>query len=168
MIGLGGGVIVVPVLTFLTPTAAASNSLSYNAIASTISYSKQKTRVFIRSKTWTVICSWNRIRCNIRHIIWISKIALAYIFLRKKIESKRKEIEQLCQLCRNHIFFLWNRWRNCVCSINGSWNWVPTSQMILLFASGVIVHSLLGDFLQSGFLAIGSFIGGIGGCKIVY
>ena len=47
MIGLGGGIIVVPVLTFLgfSPTAAASNSLFAalsNAAASTISYSKQK------------------------------------------------------------------------------------------------------------------------------
>ena len=47
MIGLGGGIIVVPVLTFLgfPPTLAASNSLFAafsNAIASTISYSKQK------------------------------------------------------------------------------------------------------------------------------
>ncbi len=45
MIGLGGGIIVVPVLTFLgfSPTAAASNSLFAalsNAIASTISYSR--------------------------------------------------------------------------------------------------------------------------------
>ncbi len=47
MIGLGGGIIVVPVLTFLgfSPTAAASNSLFAtlsNAVASTASYSKQK------------------------------------------------------------------------------------------------------------------------------
>ena len=47
MIGLGGGIIVVPVLTFLgfPPTVAASNSLFAalsNATASTISYSKQK------------------------------------------------------------------------------------------------------------------------------
>ena len=47
MVGLGGGIIVVPVLTFLgfSPTAAASNSLFAalsNAIASTISYSRQK------------------------------------------------------------------------------------------------------------------------------
>ena len=46
----------------------------------------------------------------------------------------------------------------------------PTSQMILLFASlsGVIVHSLLGlpDFLQAGFLAIGSFIGGLAGARL--
>ena len=43
MIGLGGGVIVVPVLTFVgfPPTLAASNSLFAafsNAVASTISY----------------------------------------------------------------------------------------------------------------------------------
>lgn len=47
MIGLGGGIIVVPVLTFFgfPPTAAASNSLFAafsNAVASTASYSRQK------------------------------------------------------------------------------------------------------------------------------
>ena len=47
MIGLGGGIIVVPVLTFMgfSPTAAASNSLFAafsNASASTISYVRQK------------------------------------------------------------------------------------------------------------------------------
>ena len=47
MIGLGGGIIVVPILTFLgfSPSVAASNSLFAalsNAIASTTSYSKQK------------------------------------------------------------------------------------------------------------------------------
>ena len=47
MLGLGGGIIVVPVLTFLgfSPTAAASNSLFAalsNAVASTVSYSRQK------------------------------------------------------------------------------------------------------------------------------
>jgi uncharacterized membrane protein YfcA len=46
----------------------------------------------------------------------------------------------------------------------------PTSQLILLFASlsGIIVHSFLGhpDFLQSGFLAIGSFFGGLVGAKL--
>ena len=46
----------------------------------------------------------------------------------------------------------------------------PTSQLILLFASlsGIIVHSILGhpDFLQSGFLAIGSFFGGLVGAKL--
>lgn len=47
MLGLGGGIVMVPVLTFLgfSPTTAASNSLFAalsNAIASTISYSKQK------------------------------------------------------------------------------------------------------------------------------
>jgi uncharacterized membrane protein YfcA len=46
----------------------------------------------------------------------------------------------------------------------------PTSQLILFFASlsGVIVHSVLGhpDFLQAGFLAIGSFFGGLVGAKL--
>ena len=47
IIGLGGGIIIVPVLTFLgfPPTAAASNSLFAafsNAVASSLSYAKQK------------------------------------------------------------------------------------------------------------------------------
>jgi len=46
----------------------------------------------------------------------------------------------------------------------------PTSQLILLFASlsGVITHSILGhpDFIQAGFLAIGSFIGGLVGARL--
>ncbi|MFB5605868.1 MAG: sulfite exporter TauE/SafE family protein, partial [Nitrosarchaeum sp.] len=47
MIGLGGGIVVVPVLTFFgfPPTLAASNSLFAafsNAIGSTLSYSRQK------------------------------------------------------------------------------------------------------------------------------
>ncbi len=46
----------------------------------------------------------------------------------------------------------------------------PTSQLILLFASlsGVITHSLLGhpDFTQAGFLAIGSFAGGLVGARL--
>ena len=47
IVGLGGGIITVPVLTFLgfPPTLAASNSLFAtfsNAVASTVSYSKQK------------------------------------------------------------------------------------------------------------------------------
>ena len=51
MIGLGGGFIVVPVLTFFgfSPTLAASNSLFAafsNSIASTVSYSRQKRIVY--------------------------------------------------------------------------------------------------------------------------
>ena len=46
----------------------------------------------------------------------------------------------------------------------------PTSQMILLFSSfsGIIAHSLLGhpDFIQAGFLAGGSFVGGLVGARI--
>lgn len=47
IIGLGGGIIIVPVLTFLgvTPTVAASSSLFAafsNSVASTVSYAKQK------------------------------------------------------------------------------------------------------------------------------
>ena len=70
MIGLGGGIIVVPVLTFLgfPPTVAASNSLFAalsNATASTISYSRQKRIEFsLGDQTWIAHNSWNRTGCS--------------------------------------------------------------------------------------------------------
>ena len=47
---------------------------------------------------------------------------------------------------------------------------VSTSQLILLIASlsGVITHGLLGhaDFIQAGFLVVGSFAGGLAGARL--
>ena len=100
----------------------------------------------------------------------------AYIFLRKKIETKEKKISlQMMIFAVGASFFA-----GIISSFFGIGGGIvfvplmvvgmgmamkkaaPTSQMILLFASfsGVIVHSLLGhpDFLQAGFLAIGSFV----------
>jgi len=200
MIGLGGGIIVVPVLTFLgfPPTAAASNSLFAalsNAIASTISYSKQKRieyplglKLGLLSIPGTVlgaIISTDVAPDMFKILFGFVLIASAvYIFLRKKIETKEKRIsKQMMVFAIGASFFA-----GVISSFFGIGGGIifvplmvvgmgmamkkaaPTSQMILLFASlsGVVVHSLLGhpDFLQAGLLAIGSFIGGLVGARL--
>jgi uncharacterized membrane protein YfcA len=200
MIGLGGGIIVVPVLTFLgfPPTAAASNSLFAalsNAIASTLSYSKQKRieyplglKLGLLSIPGTVlgaIISTDVAPDMFKILFGFVLIAsAAYIFLRKKIETKEKRIsKQMMIFAIGASFFA-----GVISSFFGIGGGIifvplmvvgmgmamkkaaPTSQMILLFASlsGVIVHSLLGhpDFLQAGLLAIGSFIGGLVGARL--
>lgn len=200
MIGLGGGIIMVPVLTFLgfPPTAAASNSLFAalsNAIASTISYSKQKRIVYplglklgllsIPGTILGAIISTDVAPDMFKILFGFVLIASAvYIFLRKKIETKEKTIsKQMIIFVIGASFFA-----GVISSFFGIGGGIifvplmvvgmgmamkkaaPTSQMILLFASlsGVIVHSLLGhpDFLQAGLLAIGSFIGGLVGARL--
>lgn len=200
MIGLGGGIIVVPVLTFLgfPPTAAASNSLFAalsNATASTISYSKQKRieyslgiKLGLLSIPGTVlgaIVSTN-VAPDIFKILFgfVLIASAAYIFLRKKIETKEKIIsKQMIVFAIGASFFA-----GIISSFFGIGGGIifvplmvvgmgmamkkaaPTSQMILLFASlsGIIVHSFLGhpDFFQAGLLAIGSFIGGLVGARL--
>jgi uncharacterized membrane protein YfcA len=200
MIGLGGGIIVVPVLTFLgfPPTAAASNILFAalsNAIASTISYSKQKRieyplgiKLGLLSIPGTVLGALisTDVAPDVFKILFgfVLIASAAYIFLRKKIETREKTIsKQMMIFAIGASFFA-----GIISSFFGigggiifvPWMVVgmgmamkkaaPTSQMILLFASlsGVIVHSLLGhpDFLQAGLLAIGSFIGGLVGARL--
>ena len=200
MIGLGGGIIVVPVLTFLgfPPTAAASNSLFAalsNAIASTISYSKQKRieysigwRLGLLSIPGTVlgaIISTDAAPNIFKILFGLVLVASAvYIFLRKRIKRSDKQLsKQMIVLAVGASFFA-----GVISSFFGIGGGIifvplmvvgmsiamkraaPTSQMILLFASlsGVITHSLLGhpDFLQAGFLAIGSFIGGLVGARL--
>ena len=200
MIGLGGGIIVVPVLTFLgfPPTVAASNSLFAalsNAMASTISYSKQKRIEYslgiklglltIPGTVLGAIISTD-VAPHIFKILFgfVLIASAAYIFLRKKIETKEKIIsKQMIVFAIGASFFA-----GIISSFFGIGGGVifvplmvvgmgmamkkaaPTSQMILLFASlsGVIVHSFLGhpDFLQAGLLAIGSFIGGLVGARL--
>lgn len=144
MIGLGGGIIVVPVLTFLgiPPTVAASNSLFAafsNSIASTISYSKQKRIEYslglklgllaIPGTILGAIISTDVTPDIFKILFGFVLIASSvYIFLRKQVESKEKIIsKQLILLiigssfCRNYFILFWNRWRNCLCSINGCW-----------------------------------------------
>lgn len=200
MIGLGGGIIVVPVLTFLgfSPTAAASNSLFAalsNAIASTVSYSKQKRieyplglKLGLLSVPGTILGAVvsSDVGSDIFKLLFgfVLIASAAYIFLRKKIESKEKKISlQMMIFAIGASFFA-----GIISSFFGIGGGIvfvplmvvgmgmamkkaaPTSQMILLFASssGVIVHSLLGhpDFTQAGFLAIGSFIGGLVGSRL--
>ena len=200
MIGLGGGIIVVPVLTFLgfPPTVAASNSLFAalsNATASTISYSKQKRIEYhlglklgllsIPGTALGAIISTD-VAPDIFKILFgfVLIASAAYIFLRKKIETKEKTIsKQMIVFAIGASFFA-----GIISSFFGIGGGIifvplmvvgmgmamkkaaPTSQMILLFASlsGVIVHSLLGhpDFLQAGMLSIGSFIGGLVGARL--
>jgi len=200
MIGLGGGIIVVPVLTFLgfPPTAAASNSLFAalsNAIASTISYSRQKRIEFslglklglltIPGTILGAILSTDVAPDIFKMLFGFVLIAsAAYIFLRKKIETREKTLsKQMMLFAVGASFFA-----GIISSFFGIGGGIifvplmvigmgmamkkaaPTSQLILLFASlsGVIVHSILGhpDFLQAGFLAIGSFIGGLVGARL--
>jgi len=200
MIGLGGGVIIVPALTFLgfPPTVAASNSLFAalsNAIASTISYSKQKRIVYslglklgLLSIPGTVLGALlsTDVAPDIFKILFgfVLIASAAYIFLRKKIEAKEKTIsKQMMVFAIGASFFA-----GIISSFFGIGGGIifvplmivgmgmamkkaaPTSQMILLFASfsGVVVHSLLGhpDFLQAGLLAVGSFFGGLVGARL--
>jgi len=200
MIGLGGGIIVVPVLTFMgfPPTAAASNSLFAalsNATASTISYSRQKRIEFslglklgLLSIPGTILGAIlsTDVSPDIFKILFgfVLIASAAYIFFRKKIETREKTLsKQMMLFAVGASFFA-----GIISSFFGIGGGIifvplmvigmgmtmkkaaPTSQLILLFASlsGVIVHSILGhpDFLQAGFLAIGSFIGGLAGARI--
>lgn len=200
MIGLGGGIIVVPILTFLgfSPSAAASNSLFAalsNAIASTTSYSKQKRIEFslglklgLLSVPGTILGAVfsSDVSSEIFKILFgiILVLSSAYIFLRKKLESKEKIFsKQMIIFAIGASFFA-----GIVSSFFGIGGGIifvplmvvgmgmtmkraaPTSQLILLFASlsGVIAHSILGhpDFLQAGLLAIGSFFGGLVGARL--
>lgn len=200
MIGLGGGIIVVPVLTFLgfPPTLAASNSLFAafsNAVASTFSYSRQKRieyslglKLGLLSVPGTVLGAY--VSSDVAPVIFKVLFGLvlvssaAYIFLRKKIETKEKTLsKQMIVFAIGASFFA-----GIISSffgIGGGTVFVPlmvvgmgmtmkkaapTSQFILLFASlsGVIVHSILGhpDFMQAGLLALGAFVGGLVGARL--
>jgi hypothetical protein len=200
MIGLGGGIIVVPVLTFFgfPPTLAASNSLFAaftNATASTISYSRQKRVEFslgiklgLLTIPGTVLGAYisSDVTPEFFKILFgfVLIASAVYIFLRKKIETKEKILsKQMMVFAVGASFFA-----GIISSFFGIGGGIifvplmvvgmgmamkkaaPTSQMILLFASlsGVIAHSILGhpDFTQAGFLAIGSFLGGLVGARL--
>lgn len=200
ILGLGGGIIIVPILTFLgfSPTVAASNSLFAafsNAIASTISYSKQKRIEFslglklgllsIPGAVLGAIISTDVAPDIFKILFGFVLIASAfYVFFRKKLESNEKSLsKQVVVFVVSASFFAGIV--SAFFGIGGGIIFVPlmvvglgmtmkrsapTSQMILLFSSfsGIITHSFLGhpDFIQSGFLAGGSFIGGLVGARI--
>ena len=165
MIGVGGGIIVVPALTFLgfPPTVAASNSLFAalsNSIASTISYSRQKRIEFslglklglltIPGTVLGAIISTDDSPDLFKFLFGFVLIAsAAYIFLRKKIEDKEKTLsKQMMVFAIGASFFA-----GIISSFFGVGGGIifvplmvvgmgmtmkraaPTSQLILLFAS---------------------------------
>lgn len=200
MIGLGGGFVVVPVLTFagFTPTLAASESLFAafcNAVASTVSYSKQKRIVYslgiklaLLSIPGTVLGAYISDDISTTTFKLLFGIVLlassAYIYLRRKMEPKEYNLsKQMMILAVGSSFFAGII--SSLFGIGGGTVFVPlmvvaiglsmklaapTSQFILMFAaaSGMIVHSMLGhsDYMQAGLLSVGAFAGGIVGSKL--
>ena len=165
MIGLGGGIIVVPVLTFFgfSPTLAASNSLFAafsNAVASTVSYSRQKRinyslglKLGLLTVPGTVLGAFlsSDVSPEIFKILFgfVLIASAVYIFLRKKIESSEKTISrQMMIFAIGASFFA-----GIISSFFGIGGGIifvplmvvgmgmamktaaPTSQLILLFAS---------------------------------
>jgi uncharacterized membrane protein YfcA len=200
MIGLGGGIIIVPILTFLgfPPTVAASNSLFgalSNAIASTISYSRQKRIVYslglklgLLSVPGTILGALlsTDVAPDIFKILFgfVLIASAVYIFVRKKIGTAEKTFSSQVMIFAIGASFFAGL-ISAFFGIGGGIVFVPlmvvgmgmamkkaapTSQLILLFSSlsGVITHSILGhpDFMQAGLLAIGSFIGGLVGARL--
>ncbi|MBA0908236.1 MAG: sulfite exporter TauE/SafE family protein [Nitrosarchaeum sp.] len=165
MIGLGGGIIVVPVLTFFgfPPTLSTSNSLFAafsNAVGSTISYSRQKRidyslglKLGLLCIPGTVLGAYisSDVTPGIFKILFglVLIFSAAYIFLRKKIEPSEKN------LTKKIIFFVISAsfFAGIISSFFGIGggvifvplmvigigmsmkNAIPTSQFILLFAS---------------------------------
>jgi hypothetical protein len=200
MIGLGGGIVVVPVLTFLgfAPTLAASNSLFAafsNAIASTISYSKQKRIEYslglkfgLLSIPGTILGALisAEITSSLFKVLFgiVLLASSVYIFSKRKMEPKTYTIsKQILLLSAGASFFAGII--SSLFGIGGGLVFVPlmivvigismkiaapTSQFILLFASaaGMIAHTFLGhpDFYQALLLAAGAFGGGFVGSKL--
>lgn len=200
MIGLGGGIVIVPVLTFLgfPPTLAASNSLFAafsNAVASTISYSRQKRiqydiglKLGLLSVPGTILGAYVSadVTPEIFKIMFgfVLIASIVYIFTKRKMESKQVNTTKLVMvLVIGSSFFA-----GIISSLFGIGGGIvfvplmvavmgmgmkkaaPVSQFILLFASfsGMITHSMLGhpDFYQSLLLAIGAFAGGMLGARL--
>jgi len=165
MIGLGGGIIVVPVLTFagFGPSLAASNSLFAafsNAAASTISYSRQKRieysiglKLGLLSVPGTILGALisSDVAPGVFKILFglVLISCSIYIFLRKKIETKEQNYsKQIMILAIGASFFA-----GIISSFfgigggiifvplmvvamgMGMKNAAPTSQFILLFVS---------------------------------
>lgn len=200
MIGLGGGLVVVPVLSFFgfSPALAASNSLFAafsNAVASTISYAKQKRieyslglKLGLLSIPGTILGALisDQITPSLFKILFgiLLVASSVYIYSKRKIESKvYNTSKQVMMLAVAASFFA-----GIISSLFGIGGGIvfvplmviaiglsmrlaaPTSQLILLFASasGMIAHSILGhpDFYQAFLLAVGAFGGGLVGSRL--
>ena len=165
MIGLGGGVIVVPVLTFLgfPPTLAASNILFAalsNAVASTVSYSRQGrielslgVRLGLLSVPGTVLGAVvsSDVAPGIFKVLFglVLVASAAYIFLRKKIGAGGRHAPGQTAVLAVGASFFAGLVSSCF-GIGGGIVFVPlmvacmgmamkkaapTSQLVLLFAS---------------------------------
>lgn len=200
MIGLGGGLVVVPVLTFFgfSPALAASNSLFAafsNAVASTISYAKQKRieyslglKLGLLSIPGTILGALisDQITPSLFKILFgiLLVASSVYIYSKRKMEPKvYNTSKQVMVLAVAASFFA-----GIISSLFGIGGGIvfvplmviaiglsmrlaaPTSQLVLLFASasGMIVHSILGhpDFYQAFLLAVGAFGGGLVGSRL--
>ena len=165
IIGLGGGIIIVPVLTFFgfSPALAASNSIFAvfsNAIASSISYAKQRRieysiglKLGLLSIPGTVVGALvsSEITPSIFKILFalILISASVYIFSKRKIEPKRYNISKQIMILAIGASFVAGIMSGLF-GIGGGIifvplmvvamglsmkNAAPTSQFILLFAS---------------------------------
>ncbi|WP_166390135.1 sulfite exporter TauE/SafE family protein [Candidatus Nitrosotalea sp. TS] len=200
MIGLGGGFVIVPALTFagFSPTLAASDSLFAafcNAVASTLSYARQKRIVYslglklaLLSIPGTILGAYisDEISASVFKMLFglVLVSSSVYIYSKRKMEPKEYNLsKQIMILAVGASFFAGVI--SSLFGIGGGTVFVPlmvvaiglsmklaapTSQFILMFAaaSGMIVHSLLGhpDYVQAGLLSIGAFAGGVVGSKI--
>ena len=111
IIGLGGGIIIVPVLTFMgfSPTLAVSNSLFAvfsNSVGSTIEYAKQKRVEFsigrklgLMAVPGTILGAFisSDLSSEIFKILFALVLisSASYIFLKRKIEEKPVDISRL-------------------------------------------------------------------------
>lgn len=165
MIGLGGGIVVVPVLTFFgfPPTLAVSNSLFAafsNAVGSTVSYSRQKRIDYSLGLKLGLLCIPGTIlgayfssdvTPGLFKILFglVLVLSAVYIFMRKKIETQEKTLtKQMTVFVISASFFA-----GIISSFFGIGGGIvfvplmvigigmtmkkaaPTSQFILLFAS---------------------------------
>ena len=200
IIGLGGGIIIVPVLTFFgfSPALAASNSIFAvfsNAIASSISYAKQRRieysiglKLGLLSIPGTVVGAFisSEITPSIFKILFalILISASIYIFSKRKIEQKNYNLSKQIMILAIGASFV----AGIISGLFGVGggiifvplmvvamglsmkNAAPTSQFILLFASGsaLVTHTILGhpDFYQALLLATGAFVGGLVGARL--
>jgi hypothetical protein len=164
IIGLGGGIIVVPVMTFLgiSPTASSSSSLFAafsNSIASTVSYAKQKRidykiglKLGLMSIPGTILGALisAEVTPNVFKILFgiVLFASCCYLFIKKNLESKSSISKQMFAASAAISFFAGIL--SSFFGIGGGIIFVPlmiiglgllvknataTSQLILLFSS---------------------------------
>ena len=194
IVGLGGGIIAVPAMTFagFPPALAASNSLFAafsNSVASTVSYARQKRVEFGIGIKLGLMCIPGTIlgafvsdmMTPVTFQILFAFVLIAsavYIFIKRAIDEKPYNKTALMMIFSAGASFF----AGIISSLFGIGGGIvfvplmvigraaPTAQLILMFASlsGLLVHSALGhpDYLQAFFLAVGAFGGGLLGARL--